>query len=242
MNIKNRKHRVLALIPARGGSKRLPGKNIKIFCGRPLIHWTIAQALRSRLVNSVVVSTDDRRIARAARVAGARVPFMRPARLASDKSSTFDAVAHTIDFLRSRGEKYDILALLEPTSPLRKKEDIDNAIAMLIKNYNRADAVVSLGKVHLESPYVMKTVNRGRIRPLMASKIKFHQSQQLPPAYFPYGVIYLVKISTLLRTRSFYPARTLPHFIERWQNYEIDDIYDFQAVSAVFKSAGRKMI
>jgi len=117
--------KILALIPARGGSKGLPGKNIKPLLGKPLIAWTIEQAKASKYVDRVVVSTDDDEIAEVAIRYGAEVPFLRPKELARDDSPTIDAILHALDFFSDKGERFDLLALLEPTSPLRDSEDID---------------------------------------------------------------------------------------------------------------------
>ncbi|CEO88250.1 acylneuraminate cytidylyltransferase family protein [Syntrophaceticus schinkii] len=122
--------KILGLIPARGGSKGLPGKNIKPLCGKPLIAWAIEQGLASKYLDKVIVSTDDEEIAKVSRSFGAEVPFMRPGELATDAAKTIDVVVHALEFLKQRGGlEFDYLALLEPTSPLRKNGDIDKSIA-----------------------------------------------------------------------------------------------------------------
>ncbi len=121
----------LAIIPARGGSKRLPRKNVMNLAGKPLIAWTIEAALNSTYIDEVMVSTDDREIAEIAQQYGASVPFFRPTELATDLTSTFDAIKHTLDFYAEMGEKYDFSVLLQPTSPLRESRHIDNAINLL---------------------------------------------------------------------------------------------------------------
>ena len=130
---KNRKF--LAIIPARGGSKGLPNKNIKNLCGKPLIAWSIEAGLKSKYIDEVMVSTDYKNIAYIAKKYGANVPFLRPSDLASDTATTFDTVIHTINFYRKIfKKKYDYIVLLEPTSPLRNDCDIDNMIKKVIKN------------------------------------------------------------------------------------------------------------
>lgn len=225
--------RILALIPARGGSKGLPRKNVLEVSGKPLITWTVEAGLASAHVDAVVVTTDDAEIAEIARAHGAEVPFMRPAELALDTSPSIEAVLHALDALAADGREFDYLALLEPTSPLRAPGDIDRAIELLAANESDADAVVSLGEVHMEHPSIVKRIEGGRLRPYVAQSETVTRRQDLDRAYFPYGVVYLSKVSSLRQTRSFYPERTMPMLIERWQNYEVDDVYDLLVVGAI---------
>lgn len=227
--------KILAFIPARGGSKGLPNKNILKVGGVPLIAHTIQAARRSRLVARSIVSTDSTRISAVAKKHGGDIPFLRPAQLAKDTTPIIDAVLHALAWLKERGEEYDALALLEPTSPLRKKDDIDNAIKILIKNWNKADAVVSLGEIALESPFYAKKIQNGFVQPVVKIKGLTNRRQDLPKTYFPYGVVYLCKTKTLLKEKTFYPKRVLPYLIERWQNYEIDDIYGLVSINAIIK-------
>ncbi len=232
---KNKK--ILAVITARGGSKGLPRKNIRELCGKPLIAWTIEQAKRSKYLDRTIVSTDDEEIAEISKKYGAEVPFLRPKELALDTTPSIDVLIHAIDFLKKQGENYDYLALLEPTSPLRKKNDLDNAIATLIENEHLADSLVSLGEIHLEHPAILKIVsNEGFVIPYENEKLTILRRQDIEQKiYFPYGVIYLSKIDSLVKKKTFYQSKTIAFFIERWQNYEIDDIYDFLCVEAIMK-------
>ena len=227
--------KILALIPARGGSKGLPGKNIIDLNGKPLIAYSIRSGKSSKLVTKTLVSTDSLKIATVAKRFGAEVPFLRPAALAIDTAPTIGAVLHVLDWLEKKGEFYDAVALLEPTSPLRKTGDIDSAIKILITNWGKTDAVVSLGEIALESPYIAKKVERGYIKPLLRTTNKSTRRQDLPRAYFPYGVIYLCKTAVLRKEKTFYPKRIMPYFIERWQNYEVDDIWNLITVRAILK-------
>lgn len=120
----------LALIPARGGSKGIPRKNVRPLSGKPLISYTIEAALNSVVIDDVVVTTDDEEIAEVARSYGAEIPFMRPAELAADESKTIDCVVHARDTLRAMDREYDAIVLLQPTSPLRVAEDIDAAASV----------------------------------------------------------------------------------------------------------------
>jgi CMP-N-acetylneuraminic acid synthetase len=227
--------KILALIPARGGSKGLPRKNILELLGKPLITWSIEQALRSAIVDKVVVSTDSSEIAKISKEYGAEVPFLRPVTLATDKATSVDVVLHGLDYFRNEGIEYDYLALLEPTSPLRKDGDIDAAIRSLIDDEAGFDGLVSLGKIALENPvYAKKIDQRGNVAPYYSNEAKdITHRQDLPVAHFPYGVIYLVKTDTLRKELTFYPKRTKSYLIERWQNYEVDDIYDLECIKVI---------
>jgi len=231
----NSKLNIIAIIPARGGSKGIPRKNIRLLRGKPLISYTIESALNSKLVDKVVVSTEDTEIAEISERCGAEV-IKRPEELARDDSPTIDAILHVINWFEERNEHFDVVVLLEPTSPLRKENDIDNAIRLFISSINQADSLVSLGEVQLENPYIMKKVENGIVKPLIETGKKFPQRQQLSKAYFPYGVIYLSKVDTLKKYKTFYQEQTIPYFIERWQNYEIDDRYDFICVEAILQN------
>ena len=227
--------KVLAIIPARGGSKGLPGKNIKELCGKPLVAWSIGQALKSKYIDNVVVSTDTEKIAMIAKESGANVPFLRPAELAADDSPTSDAILHVLKELNLMGETYNYVALLEPTSPLRKSHDIDDAISMITQNAS-ADCLVSVGEVHMEHPMIVKKIDKsGFVAPYISNIAKIHQRQQADKAYFPYGVIYISKVPEFKKKQTFYTEKTIPYFIDRWQNYEIDDELDFVIVAQIIK-------
>ncbi len=230
--------KIIGIIPARGGSKGLPGKNIKNLAGKPLIAWSIEQAKKSKLIDKLIVNTDSKEIAKIVQKYGAEVPFLRPKELARDKSSIYDAIFHSLDWFKKNGSNFDIVVLLEPTSPLRRENDIDNAIKLFLKNYKQADSLVSVGEVHLENPSMTLKIDGKYTKPYM--KTDFSRRQELPKVYFPYGVIYLSKVKMLEKYRKFYQKRTIPYLIERWQNYEVDDIYDFTCIEAVLKQKLKK--
>lgn len=226
--------KTLAIITARGGSKGLPNKNIKEICGKPLIEWTIKSALETPEIDKVIVSSDCEQIMKVAEKSGANVPFKRPDYLASDTANSIDVILHAIEFIEKKGEQYDFIVLLEPTSPLRKKEDLSNAINLFKENRENADGVISLGEVHLENPFITKKINsNGYVENLIKHDKNISQRQQYPTAYFPYGVIYGIKTKILKEQKTIYTNRSIPFFIERWQNYEIDDIYDFLCVETI---------
>jgi CMP-N,N'-diacetyllegionaminic acid synthase len=176
---------------------------------------------------------DDRAgIVAAARAADAEVPFMRPAELATDEASSVDVALHALENI---GEAFEYLCLLEPTSPLRSPSDMDGVAGLMKTEAGRTDAVVAVGHVHRESPFVCKTIDaNGHLQPVIGGGLHSRR-QDLPQVYFPYGGIYAVKAETLRRERTFYPGRTLPYFVERWQSYEIDDDLDFLVVQEIMR-------
>ena len=226
---------VLAIIPARSGSKGLPGKNIKLLCGKPLIAWSIEAGLGCQYIDEVMVTTDSGEIANVAREYGASAPFLRPVELASDTATTFDVVKHVIEYYENECNRYfDYIVLLEPTSPLREKDDLDMMLEKISLIDADFDAIVSLGEVH-EHPSIMKKINGNLIDAYCTELVMATRRQDNDVAYFPYGVAYMVKTGTLLEEKSFYPIRTTHHVIKRYQCYEIDDIYDLLAIENIMK-------
>lgn len=226
--------RILAIIPARGGSKGLPGKNIRPLMDKPLIGWTIEAAKNSQYIDDIFVSTDSKEIAAVSEKFGVSVPELRPEKLANDKATSASVVLYTLEYMRKNGKSYDYFLLLEPTSPLRKIDDLDNAIELACSNPSKA-GVVSLGEVHMEHPSIVKRIDANGIIVPYVETAKVTQRQQLDKAYFPYGVVYLVKTDDFEKNQLFYGSDSLPYYIERWQCYEVDDIYDFVAIEAIMK-------
>lgn len=226
---------ILALIPARGGSKGLPGKNIRPLCGKPLIAWSIAKAKCSKYLDTVVVTTDSAKIAEISKAAGAHVPFLRPAELATDRSSTYDAIRHALTFLEEKeGRTFDYVVLLEPTSPLREDDDIDRMLEQLVRNAAEFDSIVSVGEVD-EHPSIVRRLNGPHLEPFCAELRQTTRRQDNEPAYFPYGVAYIAKTDVLLTENTFYTQRCTHFKIKPYQNYEIDDIYGFLCVESIMK-------
>lgn len=231
--IRNKK--ILAIIPARGGSKGLPGKNTKELLGKPLIAWTIEQAKHCKYIDEIFLSTDSKEIAVVSERYGVKPPFLRPDHLASDSASSMDVVSHVLDYFKTINVFFDYIILLEPTSPLRKSNDLDSAIELMLNN-EYADGIVSLGEVHMEHPSIVKKINEeGKLVSYIENVAKITQRQQADKAYFPYGVIYMIKTKVFEQKKSFYTDNIVPFFIERWQNYEVDDIYDFMIIETILK-------
>ena len=225
--------RTLGLILARGGSKRLPGKNLKLLHGKPLVAWSIEAALACPQIGMTLVSTDSQQIADVALRHGAQAPFLRPQALAEDHSTSADAALHALDWLRDHAIEFDAVMLLEPTSPLRASGDLRGVAQLMTRRWDEVDAVVTVGKVHLEQPTVMKALgDDGLLSPWLADSATARPGGE---AWFPYGVAYMVKVAALRKWRSFYPPKVAGYTIERWQNYEVDDEFDFTCIESIVK-------
>lgn len=224
--------KIVGLITARGGSKGLPGKNIRPLGGKPLIAWTISAAQRADSLVRVVVSTDDTEIADVAREYGAEVPFMRPAELAQDRSPHIDVVLHALDALASAdGVVPDALVLLQPTSPFRTADDIDAAV-QLARDKN-AHAVVSVVETH-DHPLLTRKKNAdGSLAPFVPCDIAYPRRQDLPPAYALNGAIYLCGVETIRRLRTFEPPGTLAYEMPPERSLQIDTPWDFDLCSMI---------
>ncbi len=225
---------VLAIVAARGGSKGLPGKNIMPLLGKPLIAWSIDAGLSTPSVDELVVSTDDEAIAHAARAAGARVPFMRPAELAGDTVSSIDVVLHAIDWLAAAGEHYDVVVLLEPTSPLRESADIEAALELMAGQH--AGAVVSVCRAESVHPaFMYRRAADGRLQPFLERQPTGLRRQEIEPLYFLEGTVYASRVDVLSARRSFYHEDTVGYEVPRWKSLEIDEFDDFLMVEALLK-------
>lgn len=192
--------KVLALIPARGGSKGIKNKNIIDIGGKPLISYTVNAARKSRYVDDVVVSTDSKAIAEAALQYGAEIPFLRPAKLASDTAKTLDAVLYTVDKLGKAGRYYDILLLLQPTSPLRTSSDIDRALELFEEVSEMPLASVSEAEC---SPILMRTLHDGYELKKLIEINSTIRRQDMPKVYRVNGSLYINKINELNEHTSF---------------------------------------
>ena len=228
--------RVLALIPARSGSKGLPGKNIRPLAGVPLLAWPVAAACASRHVDRVVVSTDSEQYAELARQQGADVPVLRPAALASDQAPSSAAVLHMLDHLESLGERYDYFVLLEPTSPLTEGSDIDDALRALVTQRQVADAIVGVAELSTTHPAfaVRRDEESGRITPYLGSDFnQLPRRQDLRPMFALDGSLYISDVATYRRQLGFCHGRTLGHAMARHKSLEVDDLVDFICIQAL---------
>lgn len=229
----NERKGILAIIPARVGSKGLPGKNVRPLHGRPLISWTIDAAKASKYINRIIVSTDDQKAADICGNCGVEIPFLRPKELAQDDTPIIDVIIHILENLNNT-ENYvpDIVVLLQPTSPLRTSADIDKALELLLGNKN-AEAVVSISEVS-ETPYWMRVLDKdGFIKYFMEHDYKDFRRQDLPPVYVVNGAIYICRKTALIKNRSFSPNNTLGYLMPKSRSVDIDDITDFELAESI---------
>ncbi len=225
---------ILAIIPARGGSKGIARKNIRSFCGKPLLSYAILEAKKSKHINRIVVSTEDLEIAEVARHYGAEIPCLRPAELARDKSKATDAVLHLLQFLKKQeGYVPEYLVLLQATSPLRTVEDIDGVMDLLIKR--GADAAVSV----CGTEQLLYTKDKTDRLKLVSSSIFLNSSnrQELPPTYKLDGsMVYAIKTKAFLREKTFLAKNLVGYAIPRWRAVDLDEPEDFVVGELIFKN------
>lgn len=214
--------RILALIPARGGSKGIKGKNIVDLCGKPLISYTIIHALRSKYIDRVIVSTDNEAIAKVAREYGADVPFTRPDELASDTAKTIDVVLHAIDFFGDSDEQFDILVLLQPTQPLRTVKDIDESIRFFFDNGQRG--LVSVSSVD-DHPLLIRTINDSNELSTMLKACSTCRRQDMPEYYRVNGCIYINRVDEIDQSLSF-NDNSIGFIMEKSHSVDIDEEKD----------------
>jgi N-acylneuraminate cytidylyltransferase/CMP-N,N'-diacetyllegionaminic acid synthase len=196
----NRKLYVVAVIPARGGSKGLPGKNIVPLMGKPLICYTIEAAKNSKYVTRIIVSTDDEKIAKIAKENGAEVPFLRPADLAKDETPSLPVVQHAVKYIEdAEGCIMDVIVLLQPTSPLRNETYIDDAVEKILGT--GADSVITVCRVK-QHPYWNFIAKGDSLCPFIRNDVNPTRRQDLPETYAPNGAVYVVRRDVLFNQNS----------------------------------------
>lgn len=224
----------LAIIPARGGSKRLPRKNVLDLCGKPLIAHTIETGLKSKYIDKVIVSSDDNEILEISKKFGAET-IKRPDELASDTATTFDAIKHTIDNI----EKYDYIVLLQPTSPLRNEKHVNETIELL-ENKN-ADAVISVCEME-HSPLWSNTLPKdGKMNNFLRDEVLNKRSQDLEKYYRINGAIYICKTDRFLEEKSFFLKENIfAYKMDRDSSIDIDESFDFDIANVIKQNRKKK--
>ncbi|MEW6172099.1 MAG: acylneuraminate cytidylyltransferase family protein [Bacillota bacterium] len=221
---------ILGFIPARAGSKGLPGKNTKLLAGKPLLIYTVETAQKSGAFDYLMVSTDGEDIAAVARQGGAEVPFIRPQELATDTAKVIDALHHTMLWLEGRGKKYDCVAILQPTSPLRGVEDIIGAMDLLVAR--GADAVVSVCETE-HHPWWSNTLPEdGCMEGFLRSDISVNR-QELPKFYRLNGSIYMARWDFIRGRRTWFGPGTYAYVMPRRRSVDIDGPLDFFLAEAL---------
>jgi len=219
---------ICAIIPARGGSKGIPRKNIKLIAGKPLIAHTIEFALKSRYINRLVVSTEDKEISEISKSYGAEI-VKRPQELALDYSPTIKSVEHVLNVLEEEKYETDLIVLLQATSPLRTTEDIDNAIKIFLKE--ECNAVVS---VCIMERHKVFQIENNYLKSFMGENLD-KRRQDMPDLYTTNGAIYIIKPQILQKYRSFYPLGTIPYIMPLERSVDIDTDFEFQIAEYLLK-------
>ena len=222
---------MIAIILARGGSKRLLGKNIKIFHGFPLIYWTIKAAIESNIFDEVYLSTDDEKIARIAINFGVKVPFLRPPELASDDAETTDVIMHMLDELRL----FSSFALLQPTSPLRTAEHIVAAYELFQETQN---SVASFCDIVPSSDWLyFFDDTSGRMKGLLSEfpEQQLVQKRNSNAVLLPNGAIYITNVETFRRAKSLINEMTIPYIMDKNASVDIDTQYDWDLAEVLFE-------
>ncbi|MDA8100061.1 MAG: acylneuraminate cytidylyltransferase family protein [Nitrospiraceae bacterium] len=220
---------VLAIIPARGGSKGVPRKNIRMVAGKPLIAWTIEAAKKSRYIDRCILSSEDAEIIQVAKEWGCEVPFVRPAELSQDDTPGVDPVIHAVQQVPG----YDYAVLLQPTSPLRRVEDIDGCVALCVTK--AAPACVTVTEPD-KSPFWMFTVDTKGIMHKLIPSHDISRRQDLPKVYALNGAVYVIESSRLIQERSFLPDTTLAYRMEKQYSLDIDSEMDVMIAEALMKN------
>jgi N-acylneuraminate cytidylyltransferase/CMP-N,N'-diacetyllegionaminic acid synthase len=226
--------RVAGIIPARGGSKGIPRKNIALLAGKPLIAWTIQAVQSSSGIDRVVVSTDDEEIADVARHYGADVPFLRPSELAQDETSGMAPILHAVEWLqKNEGYAPEMIMCLQPTSPLRSPEDIDAAIEIAAER--KADAVISVMPVEHPPDWMRSVDSDGRLKHLAMGNDSITRRQDAPPVYALNGAIYLARRTVLLEQETWYTDQTYAYIMPPERSLDIDTEWDLRVAGLILK-------
>jgi CMP-N,N'-diacetyllegionaminic acid synthase len=226
---------ILAIIPARGGSKRLPRKAVMELCGKPLIAWSIESAKESKYIDRIIVSTDDVEIALISRQFGVETPFMRPDDLATDTSTSIDVVNHALNFIAKRGEKYDYVMLLQPTSPLRTSEHIDEAIELL--ELKSADGIVSVCECEHHSKLSGVLPNGSSLDNFLQHNNDEQRQQGSEKLHRLNGSIYLMKTVDGQSCNNCFPAKNgFAYVMETTCSVDIDTAEDFKQAEIILQS------
>ena len=218
---------ILAVVAARGGSKGVPRKNLKLAGGKPLIAWIIETAKKSSYIDRLILSSEDDEIIETAKMFGCEVPFVRPAELSKDDSSVSDVILHAVKHIPG----FDYIMLLQPTSPLTRTKDIDGCIQHIIRN--DFDSVVSITRPEKSPYWVFSLEDTHHLKPIFGDEYLTKRRQDLPPAFIPTGAVYMAKTQWFLMNRSFYGDNTGGYMIPCERSLDIDTQLDFKMLEAL---------
>ena len=223
---------VLAIVLARGGSKGIKNKNLKKILDIPLIQYSFDQLKKSKLIDSVILSSDSKNIIKFAKKNNIDAPFVRPKNISGDNAKSEDAILHVINYLKSNNSIYDYILLIEPTSPLRTHKDIDGIIKFIIEN--KFDTAVSVSDVSNCHPNFMYTINKKKLKKSFSS-LKFisKRRQNLDKIYFMEGSLYISKVKSFLINKNFVSKNSGGYILPRWKSFEIDEPADISIIKSL---------
>ena len=223
----------LFIIPARGGSKGLPGKNIKLLNGKPLIHYTIEAVQEVTDNRNICVSTDDEDILNVAKLTGIEIPFIRPSQLATDSASSIDVIIHALNFYKSLGRTIKKVMLLQPTSPLRTSEDIVAAYKLIVSK--KVKAIVSVSPVDHNPLWINTLPDDLCMKDFLNTQTKGKRRQDLSEFYQLNGAIYLADVDYLIENRGFLGNYTYAYIMSKHRSVDIDDVMDFYYAETILR-------
>jgi len=224
--------KILAIIPARGGSKELPRKNIIDLNGKPLIAWTIEASLKSKYISKTIVTSEDDEILNISKQYKANT-IKRPFELSCDTTATEPVIKHTINKLKENNEEFDYLILLQPTSPLRDVKDIDNAFNIFFKS--DATSLISVQEIDNKILKAFKTNKDGFMEGISNNRYPFQRRQELPKTYLSNGAIYIIKINEFLKNNSLFTEKTISYIMDEISSIDIDNKDDLIKVKGYIK-------
>ena len=237
----NKKLKVLAIIPARSGSKGIKNKNLANLHGKPLIYWTIKEAKKVNFIDEIIVSTDSKIIADEAKKYSIKVPFIRPKKLSSDTSNSIELILHALNWFEKNLIFYDIVILLEPTSPFRESQDIVNAVNLMISK--DAQSVVGISEIKSDHPDFTYSKNKNYfIKPFFTEKPILSRRQDTKTLFFLEGSVYASYTDTLRKELTFYHNKTVGFEFSKIKSIEIDDKEDLYIAEALMNYKERNTI
>jgi CMP-N,N'-diacetyllegionaminic acid synthase len=229
--------RVLGVVTARGGSKGIPRKNVRILGGKPLIAWTAEAARGARRLERTILSTDDDEIAEAGRAAGLEVPFARPAELATDQAPTLPVLQHAVRFLEDSGDRYDAICLLQPTNPLRTAALIDACIERFEESNAHTLITVSAVPAEYNPHWVYVNGPNGTLRLATGELVPIPRRQELPPAFHREGSVYIMRRNLLMDEGTLYGPRLVGYPVDPRSSVNLDTEDDWQRAEALVSRA-----
>ena len=224
--------KVLGIVTARAGSKGLPGKNYRSLHGKPLLGYALDAGIHSSYIDDVVLTSNCPTCIEIANKAGVMVPFVRPDFLSTDTVPSADVIEHTITYLKNMGAEYDLFVLLEPTSPLRDSRDVDLALETMMQS--QFQAMVSVCEAEDQNPaFMFRLGNSGDLVTWSSDEFKAVRRQDVSPAYFLEGSLYISFVNVFIEKRTFCHGKTGGYIVPKWKSFEIDDLIDFVCVEAI---------